>query len=833
MLLAAVELGASSPEIKDNNDRIPPVITCMYASNFSVDSASQFETPAPTSLHHDAVSKAMVIGGSESSEYQKLKLRAAAQPGMRYEVVLRHAILGAGWVGGKVDVRLLKDDGATVLLNIKTALTTGLDRISGTTGYTGMTQTVLPEPHTGETAPAGTAWIEVEWQLAPVPSNNNRRIALYLAEITELGQDGARPWAVRAPYINHILGYALGSDGTAGSGTPALAAQVDMAHCFSGVVTNFSNDAGIPMVVANGTVLSFMPTSTRPLRPPFTVSAVNEAGRSNIGVEVYLKVDELPPPLKPAAELQDELLVRQYLPPGQAMFPVDCDYLYQGGIPPYIDTLVSAPPFVSMPVGGLIVGRAPTSMVPQATNVTIRRTDLRGDSAMYTLTLELTGVSLEAGGGVESSAATPADGAELEACLKSLATVVLLQPGVAYGFIGSSMYGQALGSASNPTVVYGAAGATLSKLHLNTNGHIVFVNVAFKLEEETDLVFAKKVKGLRFVNCTFLGMTVPVDLNDGNSWVRDDPYRLAGTGIIAREGSHVVIDGCLFENFTEALVTSVYSKSFAVLKTTSKFVADDHCFFQQATSIWLEDVNLLGHSGNHLEGQHRDVVQLANPNQPPVRKILMRRVFGYGDGMSQGCFIRNEDQDHVQSRLPSWEGSHRGLLIDHCVFVGNSAHGLTLLGVRDAEVRNTAVLGHPDETYQNAGVVPAFGQLFLRRFNENVKLHSNIADRILIEDQKEWSSTGGSMSNNFELDAQSLGYNGTRAEMFPAWRESNLPMRSRFRLDSSWLARHPGVGPDMLRDHSGAEGQNDAEDDSNCACDDEHSRQRGARIIIN
>lgn len=60
---------------------------------------------------------------------------------------------------------------------------------------------------------------------------------------------------------------------------------------------------------------------------------------------------------------------------------------------------------------------------------------------------------------------------------------------------------------------------------------------------------------------------------------------------------------------------------------------------------------MLYHAGNHHEGEHRDCIQLANPNQPPVRKLLIRRIFAHC--YDQGLFIENEDQVGAAIRCPS------------------------------------------------------------------------------------------------------------------------------------------------------------------------------------
>lgn len=489
---------------------------------------------------------------------------------------------------------------------------------------------------------------KVEWHLSGVvPTDGDRRVEVRGVEITQLDEAGPRPWVVRGPYIDHVQAY-VGRE-----------IFVDMTDTYKGKVSFYKNDDGIPMR-SDGDKIIFEPSEVRPLRPPVMVTAYNSAGKANSAVAVYLRVSELPAVLAaatpdPAVHAQ---LVHQYVTPGDALFPIDCDHLFTGGVPPFSDAILSAPSFVEMPVPGLLGGRCPEAgpeSSPGIMTVTVQRTDSTAATANYTFRVQVTSARNQ------SVVHSPADGPALKAAMKA-GGVVQLQPGVAYGNPGN-LYGMAFGSPAEPVLVLGAPGAVISHLQLDTSGHIIFKNVAFKLDRERTLVSAKKVRGLRLVNCSFTGYTTAVDVNDGQKWMREEGFRHAGYGVTAREGSYVIIDECTFDNFNTAFSSSVNCRAYAVLRTTSRDVADDHCFFQQTTAIWFEEVDLLGHRGNHLDAEHRDIIQLANPNKPAVRKVLIRRVFGYGDGQSQGCFIRNEDQDFTSERLPYWDGSHRGLFL--------------------------------------------------------------------------------------------------------------------------------------------------------------------------
>lgn len=713
----------------------------------------------------DADPGAMVIGAPGES-WQRLKLHVDASAGRQYEAVVRWQLLGSGSPTSDVFLRLLDASGAELYKSDDVR-----DHVA---------QVLAP---TSGVAPAGTHTLEIEFLLRGTPgATDTRRIEVYELQLLALGDEGPRPFLLRWPYIHTLRGF-IGER-----------VVIDLTDSFSGQVGHYSLDEPIPVLEANGPRLTLMPNTTRERLPPLTVFASNVVGRSIAGASVYLYVEPAPPPLSAAAPEPEAFsqLVVQYVEPGQPLFAIDSDHLFAGGLPPWSDELVSAPAWVEMPVNGLVAGRCPTDAPPAAETVVLRRTDARGQSAEYILALHIIAPR------DRTPTRLPADTDALAAALKDPAPgdVIQLQPGVEYDGGAMNLYaGSAETSAEVPVIVLGAPGAIVLNLNLNRAGHVMLENVAIATRTDGTIIAAKKVRGLRLVNCSLQGARLPVDVNDGQLWKRADTFRLAGEGVVAREDSFIVIDGCAFRDLNTAFVATVQAKSYSVLRTTSTLVADDHVFIQQSTAVWFEDVELLGHSGNHLDSEHRDVIQLANPNQPAVCKLLIRRVFGLGEGQSQGCFIRNEDQDTaVESRLAYWPGNHRGLLIEHSVFVSNSAHGLTMSGVLDAVVRHCAMLGHPDETYRDEGVEAATGQIFIRGYNQQVDIGACIADQIQIELPAEWQHNGNVLrESNVELEPSDLG------TIFPNRADVSLPMQERLQLSAEWAAAHPGIGPDLLR----------------------------------
>lgn len=744
----------------------------LYASDFETDqsSATEFEYK-PTSLYHDpdashagAEDGAMVFGG-EGASWEYLKMRIPAEEGESYEVVIRSAVVGSGWNSTDHFVRLIESDG--------TVLETTPDLPLGDN------QTLIPA--TG-TAPADTAYIEIYWQLrGTVATGDTRRIEIYQVEVTQLGDDGPRPFLDQQPYIQHHLGYVNET------------VDVDMSDAFIGSVTNYTNDAGIPMTVS-GDTLTFAPTSTQSLTS-MNIYAENAAGTSVNGATIYLQVDAEPATLAVNSGLNTAIhaqLVHQYVEPGQHIFPISCDHLFSGGLPPFEYELTSAPSWVEMPVNGLVGGKCPTSASATSTSIVIQATDARNDTATYTVDLDIIATRSR------TPTHYPTNDTQFQAAIANGGNVVQLATNTTYSW--GNTYGKALSTSDteDPVIILGASGAKISYGGFNNTGHFIIENVDFELTAETTLLDLKKARGVRLKNCSFTGYTVSVDLNDGTEWETTDTFRYVGNGLAAREDTYLVMEGCTFTDFNTAMSASVRTKSFGVFDTVSETVADDHCFFQQSTAIWMEDVELLGHEGNHTSGEHRDIVQLANPNQPPNRQVLLRRVFGYGDGKSQGILIENEDQRIDSSRIPYWSGNHRDWLVEHCVFVSNSQNGIATRGNYNFEVRNCLSIGHPDEVYSGT-TDKAFGKILVREFNQHGTFTNNISDYLDIEDQDENDHTDHTYSGNLVLNDLSGGYENNRTAIFPDFNDTTKTMKERLTYDSTWATNNPNLGPDILK----------------------------------
>ncbi|WP_269538791.1 hypothetical protein [Cerasicoccus fimbriatus] len=744
----------------------------LYASDFETDESGT--TPfhsEPASLYHDATAAnagaadgAMVFGG-EGASWEYLTLRFPAEEGESYEVVIRSAVVGSGWNSTDHFVRLIESDG--------TVLETTADLVLGDN------QTIMPA--TG-TAPANTAYIEIFWQLrGVVATGDTRRIEIYQVEVTQLGDDGPRPFLDQQPYIQHHLGF-VNEDVT-----------VDMTDAFIGNVSNYTNDAGIPMSVS-GDVLTFSPTTTQTLTA-MNIYAENAAGQSVNGATVYLQVDAEPATLAANSTLdtaKHAQLDHQYVEPGQHLFPISCDVLFAGGLPPFEYTITSAPAWVEMPVNGLVGGKCPTSASAASTAIIIQATDARNDTASATIDLDIIAAH------DRTPTHYPTNNAEFQAAIGTGGNVVQLATNTTYSW--GNTYGKALSTSSteDPVIILGASGAKITEGGLNTTGHFIIENVDFELTSETTLLSLKKSRGVRLKNCTFTGYTVTVDLNDGTEWETTETFRYVGNGVTTREDTYLVMEDCTLSDFNTALSASVNTKAFGVFDTVSQTVADDHAFFQQSRGIWLENVELLGHEGNHTSGEHRDIIQFGNPNQPPNRQALIRRVFGYGDGKSQGSLIENEDQRISSSRIPYWTGNHRDWLMEHCVFVSNSQNGIAMRGNLNFEVRNCLSIGHPDEVY-DGGPDLAFGKILIREFNQGGTFTNNIADYLSIEDVDENANTDHTYSGNLVLDDLSGGYETNRTVIFPDYDDDTLTMKERLMFDTTWATNNPGLGPDMLR----------------------------------
>ncbi len=746
--------------------------TLVYRQDFTEDRSRDFHKQ-PDSLRfspqqsHTGTKNGAMIFGEPGDKWVSASIRLPARPGQIYEIVSRSAMKGNGSNQPDHRVNLLDENG-------KTLVSSG-DRDHGDL------QILLPAE--GE-APAGTRWIEVSWLIrGEIAPSSNRHLEIYQLEITELGPEGPRPFRQRGPYIDRIQGYV------------GEVVSVDMTGCFSRTVTGYTNDAGIPMR-RKGTVLYFRPNETRPLHPPLRITALNPAGSSVDTLPVYLKVNPTPEPLtaRNPDEIQWHNLKAQVLEPGQMMFPVNADHLFKEGLPPYNDRILSKPDWVEMPVDGLLGGHCPRNASPLQTEIIIERTDARGATARYSLPLEVIPP--------RSRVPThfPKTGLELNKALKLGGNVVQLQPDTVYSNMGN-MYGQGgtTTSARNPVIVLGAPGAVISALSFNKGGHTLFENVDFVLSGQDAAIKAKKTQGLRFRNCRFQGATVPVDLDDGTDWVKKETFRYDGNAVMIREGSFLVMEHCQLSQFNTAFSTGVRAGGLGVYRCTVTEVADDHCFFAESGGIWLEEVHFLGHGGNHTRGEHRDIIQLANPNQPPIRKMLIRRVFGFGDGQSQSLFIENEDQRIHKSRIPYGTGNHQDLLVEHSVFIGNSAHGISIRGASNFIIRNCLTLGHPDENYRGQETTPAYGTLYIRQYNSNGLIENCIADKLSLEAESETGQTNIQFKENLYLDELEGGFEQNRQILFPSLHDRSKTMWERMRLSPNWASSHPNTGPDILR----------------------------------
>lgn len=562
--------------------------------------------------------------GSPGEGYPELHFRVNATASSMYEIIIDSAVRGSGWIACSMKAELLAADGSTSLVTVYTSsVATGMVRQSGSE-YEGVSQTILPE---SGVSPSGTAFLQITWQLRNIPASgdgSDRRLEIYALSVTKLGANGPRPWFAQAPYIGHVLGHV---------GSPI---EVDFADCFDGQVARYTTSADVPMEGQIGSRVTFRPNASRALLPPIVVRAINEAGVSASGAEVYLQIDPAPAPLRRVNLDQDvdAQLLHQFCEPGDWLFAIDTDHLFEGGLPPFIDSLEAAPAFVEMAAPGLLGGRCSREVMggPTTHEVVIKRVDGRSDVAIASVN-----VTCLASPRDRSPTHLPSNGAELGLALKASGRrVIQLRPGVAYTAFGN-LYGAFDESAAQPILVLGAPGATVDALRLDNVGHIVFDGVDFALSSDDTAVYAKKVRGLRLHNCTLTGFRGAVNFADGNTWMRNETYRHLGVGVRVRENTFAVVQGCRVYHFNRHLTAEVRARSFVIANSMSAKSANDHVFLQQSTAIWLEAVDLLSHDGNHHEGEHRDCIQLANPNQPPNRKVLIRRVFGHC--YDQGLFI--------------------------------------------------------------------------------------------------------------------------------------------------------------------------------------------------
>jgi hypothetical protein len=413
----------------------------LYRSAYyrTVLNASDFVAPLPNSLSHDPVRGCLLLGGANAS-WPRLVLRVAAAPGRSYEVILRWtATRSTCWTYPAATFELADSEGASVWNSGQKAPPT--DSIE-------TRQEVVPA---SGVAPEGTAWLTITFVLR---GDNGpactRRFEIFRLDVTALGDLGARPWAHQAPYVQYYLGH-IGST-----------VLVDVIDSFTGNVSTYSNDAGIPMA-ATGSRLTLTPNATRTLRPPLQIFATNAVGASVDGVPVFLQVEQAVP-LATISPSPDTLaqLVHQFVEPGNALFPVDADLLFAGGMAPFIDTLEAAPAWVEMPVAGMIGGRCPLDQPSATMNVIIRRTDSQNATAIHTLAVDvLTPRS-------RTPEHTPTDTAALASALKA-GGVIQLQPNVSYNMDRSmNLYGAfaTTSSAADPVIVLGAQGAVVYQVCL-------------------------------------------------------------------------------------------------------------------------------------------------------------------------------------------------------------------------------------------------------------------------------------------------------------------------------------------------------------------------------
>lgn len=753
----------------------------VYASDFETDESGTtpfFDEPAslyhdPNATHPDTEDGAMVFGG-EGADWESLKIHIPVEEGESYEIITRSSLDGTGSNLADHYVRLVDVDGMTVTV-VESSSNLG----------TGDHQTVLPA--TG-TVPSGVTHVEMYWRLrGVVATGNTREISVHQITVTQLGEDGPRPFYTQSPYIQHHLGY-VNEDIT-----------VDLTDVFVGTVTTFTNDAGIPMTYTGNSV-TFSPTSTL-LHSALSISAENEAGVSVQDATLYLQVDAEPATLAANTGLDSNFeaqLINQYVEPDQHLFPIDCKKLFTGGLPPFEYSITSAPTWVEMPVNGLVGGQCPSSITPTSTSIVIQATDARNDTASYTLDLDIIATR------DRTPTHTPTTDTAFQSAIETGGNVVQLATNTTYDF--GSMYQKANGasSAEDPVIILGASGAVIETgTAFNQSGHFIIEDVTFQMTSETTMVSAKDTAGLRLVNCTFEGHEITVNPAvpppSGGDWMNSETFRYLGDGVTVRDKSFVVIEDCHFQRFDTSINTLAGAASVGVFDTVSETAADDHCFFQQTYAIWMEDVDLLGHAGNHTEAEHRDVVQFGNANGPPLRNVLLRRVFGYGDGQSQALLAENEIQRIPGNRIPNWLGNHRNVLIEHSVFIGNSVHGISLRGLSNYEVRNCATLGHPDETDPDSSD-PAYGQLLVRNINENGVIDDNIMDKQDIENADETDNTNNTLSGNIILDGlNGNDYATNRDIIMPDFDDDTLTMKERCMLDSTWASNNPGVGPDIIR----------------------------------
>ncbi len=239
-----------------------------------------------------------------------------------------------------------------------------------------------------------------------------------------------------------------------------------------------------------------------------------------------------------------------------------------------------------------------------------------------------------------------------------------------------------LNAAGNPVTITAEnpLKARMSGMNITNSDGLIIDGLHFRATGPAVLFFNTGARNMLLVNSLISGVN-----HNRNPW--DDEGR--GVRILGAE--RITIAHNLFEDLKVALTmresegVRVHRNSFQWLREGINIARSKN---GALTANYLTEFH-----PNYAKGEHPDAIQFWVAREPEGSHnfLIARNVMIFGENRAvQGIFIRSETE---RREIPQIR--HSNFLIEHNIYYGSSAHGITANSVEGVRINNNVVVGSP------------------------------------------------------------------------------------------------------------------------------------------
>ncbi len=537
----------------------------------------------------------------------------------------------------------------------------------------------------------------------------------------------------------------------------------------------------------DGTVLTLTPTVPTDGPQERRVYARSARSRSDEGAEFLIHVQPSAPRLSPRGA-PPVLMVER----GRGVPAVQADdYVQDGHGPCRFAPEGEVPDWLRVEHNGLVWGRAPDEVLGRQ-EARVRVVDRRGDSVIVPVVYEVADrfgrtptLTLEPGTKEKPTEITY----DLIRGHQGSGAVIRLPDGHYRWRVGTGI--AHAGPNEPPMIVTGGPGAVIDDvlaIEKGTRGLLIegiTVRRPLGLKNWRGTCYTGgPVERIFLYDLTVEVQAVKVDPDDGKDWRNRETEAYVGKCYDLRSGSFVVLDHCVGRKAAEIFIPGGAGTQ-ALYDCRSDLCSDDHGLTGTVRNLVVAGFVTGRFAGNHIKAQHRDLWQAFGDNAPVPWRVVY-----------DGCFLSARDDRVTQGHFASWHGwgsrgksleeaFHQHVIRDCVILSAVHAHGLTLERYTDLLLERVLVAGHPDSTETS--------QLFVRKPSE--ALFDGVIFQAYHDDfdaprYRHLLKRGPAGIVNLSAEGAP-----EIEEIFPDWRNAALPDEARVKMDPTWHAAHPGMGP--------------------------------------